>query len=327
MDRVSGLNANQIAKELQGYKRYSGKTQKEIKEKVGSVNDLRDELRRLEKKHIKSNKEVKYKKVENAKDKLEPVNMNESKIIYLEGVSYTEEDLIKMVKYYHDHVIKPSHIPELNQDMYKEILLNATVKTIKNLCLTNKNYNQLCNTVSFWNEKFTHDHLPHLIHIIKHKNDKGHSLNIPTQYRKLPKNINEWLVSYDKMLKYNDLAKQLLKNIQNSNTFKELTSSVDSHDMLWLPEQMINIIKNEQHYKINIYFTTKNNKFYLELLYAMEEGDDIIIEISKDEFINYLTLLFYYHHLPRNRSVCVLSTLCLNYLFVNKNEFSKGMTF
>jgi hypothetical protein len=53
MDRISSLNAQQIAKELQGYKRYQNKTQKEIKEKVGNVSDLRDELRRLEKKSIK----------------------------------------------------------------------------------------------------------------------------------------------------------------------------------------------------------------------------------------------------------------------------------
>lgn len=53
MDHISGLNANQIAKQLQGYKRYSGKTQKEIKEKVGGVTLLRDELRRLEKKSPK----------------------------------------------------------------------------------------------------------------------------------------------------------------------------------------------------------------------------------------------------------------------------------
>jgi hypothetical protein len=48
MDRIRGLNANQIAKELQGYKRYSGETQQEIKDKVGNVSSLHDELKRLE---------------------------------------------------------------------------------------------------------------------------------------------------------------------------------------------------------------------------------------------------------------------------------------
>ena len=53
MDRISGLNASQVAKELQGYKRYSRKTQKEIKDKVGNVSALRDELRRLDNKKAK----------------------------------------------------------------------------------------------------------------------------------------------------------------------------------------------------------------------------------------------------------------------------------
>ncbi len=56
MDRINGLNANQVAKELQEYKRYSKKTQKEIKDKVGNVSALRDELTRLESKHKKSPK-------------------------------------------------------------------------------------------------------------------------------------------------------------------------------------------------------------------------------------------------------------------------------
>ncbi len=67
MDRISGLNANQAAKELQGYKRYKNKTQKEIKEKVGGVTSLRDELKRLEKKE----KDKKEKK--SPKEKVDPL--------------------------------------------------------------------------------------------------------------------------------------------------------------------------------------------------------------------------------------------------------------
>ena len=65
MDRISGLPSNKIAKELQGYKRYTGKTQKEIKEKLGNVDSLRYELRRLESKAktSKSNQELKSPKL------------------------------------------------------------------------------------------------------------------------------------------------------------------------------------------------------------------------------------------------------------------------
>lgn len=50
MDRISGLKASEILKELQTYTLYKGKTQKQIKEELGSsVYNLRDELRRLKK--------------------------------------------------------------------------------------------------------------------------------------------------------------------------------------------------------------------------------------------------------------------------------------
>jgi hypothetical protein len=59
MDRIVTLNANQLSKELQSYKRYKSKTQKEIKEKIGNTAALRLELQRLETKSVKS---VKHKK-------------------------------------------------------------------------------------------------------------------------------------------------------------------------------------------------------------------------------------------------------------------------
>lgn len=61
MDRIGGLNGNQVAKELQTYKKYHNKTQKEIKNKVGNVSALRDELRRLENKKSRNRVDtVKY---------------------------------------------------------------------------------------------------------------------------------------------------------------------------------------------------------------------------------------------------------------------------
>ena len=55
MDRVSGLNANQLLRELQTYSLYKNKTQKEIKELIGNTAELRDELRRLEAVPIRPN--------------------------------------------------------------------------------------------------------------------------------------------------------------------------------------------------------------------------------------------------------------------------------
>jgi len=48
MDRIGSLTSNQIAKELQSYTKYNKYSQKEIKQKVGNVKNLRNELRSLE---------------------------------------------------------------------------------------------------------------------------------------------------------------------------------------------------------------------------------------------------------------------------------------
>src|SRR5436305_1449728 len=68
----------------------------------------------------------------------------------LNGVSYSEEELTKMVEYYHNHVTFKQ--PWLNNDMIGEIMLRSTSKTIKNLCLINKSAYKYCQC--FWDEYF-----------------------------------------------------------------------------------------------------------------------------------------------------------------------------
>jgi hypothetical protein len=132
MDYISELNANQVAKELQNYKRYQGKTQKDIKEKVGGVNDLRDELRRLEKKSksIKSVKSVKSVKNKQIKNKVDDS-------IY---ESMTNESI-------------------LPNDVERHVLLYSDIDTIVNYCTSNTSNINLCND-EFWKLKFNHDKFP-----------------------------------------------------------------------------------------------------------------------------------------------------------------------
>jgi hypothetical protein len=122
MDRISGLNANQVAKELQGYKRYKNKTQKEIKEKVGGVSALRDELNRLELKHTKSPKITKS-------PKKSPKITKSPKI-------------------------------EMNDDILYNIMLNAKYDVLKNLCVTNTKALEYCKSKHFWHDRLTREQLP-----------------------------------------------------------------------------------------------------------------------------------------------------------------------
>ena len=66
MENIDTLNANQLAKKLQHYRRYKGKTQKEIKDKVGDVVSLRNELKRLKSKKSPINNDILYNLMLNA---------------------------------------------------------------------------------------------------------------------------------------------------------------------------------------------------------------------------------------------------------------------
>lgn len=205
-----------------------------------------------------------------------------------------------MVNYYTEHVTNVAKIPSLNDDVIKEIMLNASMPTIKNLCLTNKAANQYCSSHRFWQEKFKHDHLPPLVVIKKHKDDKGIKLEIPSRMKRLPKTVKKWMEVYDKMLWCHQLASKLIDHIIATNIFNEFTANVDERRLLWLPISMVDYIKNDDQHVINIYFNI-GKIFSLQMIVQDEEseddenqGTDQTIEMSRQEITAYLTWLFYY---------------------------------
>lgn len=104
MEHIHSKNANQLAKQLQDYKKYQGKTQKEIKNKIGNTNNLRIELQRLQdKRNVRSSKK------------------------------------------------QPNYI--IPNDISKEIMLKTDIDTLQNYCQTNKEFNKLCHSLDFFNEK------------------------------------------------------------------------------------------------------------------------------------------------------------------------------
>lgn len=56
MERIDQLKRSEALKELQSHKKYKNKSQKEIIEKLGGVNEFRTELKRLEKTKKSKNK-------------------------------------------------------------------------------------------------------------------------------------------------------------------------------------------------------------------------------------------------------------------------------
>lgn len=126
MDRISGLNANQVAKELQGYKRYHGKSQKEIKEKVGNVASLRDELRRLESKSVKKSIETDKKSVKKSAEKSKKTSKKSNEKSQISN--NTMIDVLSNIGY----------------DAYINFLSEMDYIDLHNLCQTDTKASQIC---------------------------------------------------------------------------------------------------------------------------------------------------------------------------------------
>ena len=134
MDRINGLNANQLSKELRQYEPYKHKTLKEIKEQVGNTANLRETLRNLLK-----------------------TSSIEEKIYHIGGESYTEDELMKMIAFYKNNHID-TKINKLPDDVLQLILYESDINTIIQYCSTGK-YNTLCNNAHFWKSIFKRDHI------------------------------------------------------------------------------------------------------------------------------------------------------------------------
>lgn len=129
--------------------------------------------------------------------------------ITLNNTVYTVDFLLNTVKHYNEHLNK-TNTPTLNEDIWKEIMLRSASKTLKNLCLTHKICHVIYTTMQFWKDKFTHDSLPPLIVLKKYKVGK-HRINVPSM-KKLPK-INEYILSYNKMFSYRNIAIKFANNM------------------------------------------------------------------------------------------------------------------
>ena len=232
------MSRSQVLKALQSHKKYKHKTQKEICSQFNTLELLRNELHRIENKKIN-----------------------------LGGNRYTKTELITMVQFYRIH-----HLPPLNNDMIREIMLNASSDTIQNMRLMNKATYKMCDK-SFWVDKFQHDCLPWI--------------------------DSPCFLEYDKMLWSCQTAIKLLNNIQ---CFTPFTTNMSCHDFLWLPKPMVDYVTNDPDHEIGLYFNVES----LELItqdddYDSEKSEtvnetNLIVKVTEQEWIRYLTLLLYHYY-------------------------------
>ena len=240
--------------------------------------------------------------------------IQKDEILTIDGKNYTLQELRTMIEYYHDNVIKTTLIPQLNADMIKEIMLNATSTSIKTLCLTNTTAKQYCYNKDFWYEKFAHDNLP--LPIISSENKKiAGKKNIPKNMKHDSKTPADWIKAYQRMKLSNHGATRFINYIvsiagPDNHVFDTFSYGDGRIDMLWLPTTMVNEIfkymeENPARY-LNLSFNiTSPTDLSLQLIDpngesgSESESEDvedfsIIEKISQTDMIKYLTLWFYY---------------------------------
>ena len=77
----------------------------------------------------------------------------------------------------------------LPADVLYNVLLQADIKTLNNLCITNKEASKYCNSDRFWTDKFNNDNLP----IFNVRNDKMSKFQIYDETVKAIKRTNDTL--------------------------------------------------------------------------------------------------------------------------------------
>ena len=201
---------------------------------------------------------------------------------------YTENELINLIGV--TDINKVEKIPrQLNNDELMVVLLKSDIDTLKSACIINKTAIQICEDKSFWKNKFKED-------------------NIPLIMKKKPKNINEWIKAYENIDKANKTAIKLVNNIIKEGIFEEFyIRDMDIRSMKWLPdyEKIIQKMDNEEiDMDMSFNVKTKKGKTIYEIEYMPQEevsqdgeseSETIIIKLSRNKFILYLTKLFYYN--------------------------------
>jgi hypothetical protein len=155
------------------------------------------------------------------------------------------------------------------------------------LALTNKVAHSFCNDAQFWQDKFTYYVLPQLVVIKECKK----AVSVPRKMLQLPNNINNWMKAYIKMLEAHQLAIKLVNNILDTKKFKNfLIGGQGARQMHWLPPNIIDTLIDKYHKWYSLGFKIE---FINEPMYYIQING-LGHQCSKQEFINYITLLIYY---------------------------------
>lgn len=205
---------------------------------------------------------------------------------------YTEQDLL--------YPVKQTQIPD---DNILEILLNADLNTIKNMCLTNKKLQQRCTTEQFWQQKLKHDGLPSIIFDETRNMERiSDSVEVGLGY-----GLHFWITLYNIMKKAQEEAKGIVlinkieqnKGFSNSGTIKILLHEAYANEEqkgVDIVKAILPNIKVDFDYPSVIEFKLLKDKNY-KFGYAGYNDNTTLTTVTKmideDEVIRIMTLFLF----------------------------------
>lgn len=185
-----------------------------------------------------------------------------------------------------------------NKDIWYNILLNSNIKELDYLCYTNKDSIDICSDKQFWLDKFLNDNLPYLVKVF-------------------PKNISKMINEYEKIYTAQSTAIKLTNSILRDDKYQNTQLQITENNlrkMSWLPAEIVKQLKSIPRNKWKnidfnsfLYFNINKNPKSFNITFELsredikwddeeaseEELEITTVNLSKDEFILYLTKLFY----------------------------------
>lgn len=165
---------------------------------------------------------------------------------------------------------------DLNQDVCYNLLLNADINDIVNLCSVNKSCHQACH-VNFWKTKIQNDF----------------DINIPENIN--PKTINEWVFLYKQMNKLVNRLDNLdiyIKFKVTDNVLYDIQNIFSSSDLYFIQmAEERDVIKQQ-------FIRSSLDDHLIDVQYTEVGEHDyytINTKINKDKFIEILITILYYY--------------------------------
>lgn len=213
-------------------------------------------------------------------------------------------------------------------DATLNLLLQSNAKTLRNLCIIDRNSRRICDDKYFWKQKFEHDNYPIFIDT-------------------LPKNNKQWLDEYTLIETYFNEAYDILTVALMShkagrfNTsmieFTIINSIYDNiYDMTYIPDELIDVYEDYIKAKgfedddiqldnINIKIIDNDNFYVTCILYNINAYLPIVLgmDLHYDDTLNVIIKILY----DNNRAVYSLMDITdgLNHCkyFMTKEEIEK----